>query len=123
MTQDPEGARTAREFLAALSDGDGDGVGRLVHPEVEIATERTTHRGREAAVRWAGKSFDHLIRRYVPTAIEETGGGLCVNAELQYVWRETGDVGDSSPVEIRLGLRDGLISSWDLRDLPARDRG
>jgi hypothetical protein len=27
-----------------------------------------------------------------------------VHAELQYVWRNTGDVGDSSPVAIELGI-------------------
>ena len=70
-------------------------MGELVHPEVKIRTERTLHRGREAAVDWAGKVFDHLIRRYVPVEIEETGAGVLVHAELQYVWRESGEVGDT----------------------------
>jgi hypothetical protein len=93
-------------------------VGELVHPEVEIRTERTVHRGREAAVRWAGKAFDHLIRRYVPVEIEPAGGGVLVHANLEYVWRENGEVGDSSRVRIELGIRDGLISSWYLVDEP-----
>jgi hypothetical protein len=38
--------------------------------------------------------------------------------ELQYVWRESGEVGDSSPVAIELGIRDGLISSWFLIEEP-----
>ena len=87
-----------------------------MHPEVEIRTERTVHRGRVAATRWAGKAFDHLVRRYVPIGIEERPGGVLVHAELQYVWRETGEVGDSSRVAIELGIRDGLISSWYLVD-------
>ena len=93
-------------------------MGELVHPEVEIRTERTVHSGREAAVRWAGKAFDHLIRRYVPVEIERTETGVLVHAELQYVWRESGEVGDSSRVAIELGIRDGLISSWYLIDEP-----
>ena len=113
-----EPAELARRFLAALSDGDGDRVGMLVHPEVEIRTERTVHRGREAAVQWSGKVFDHLQRRYVPREIESTPTGVLVHAELQYVWRETGEVGDSSRVAIELGIRDGLISSWYLLDEP-----
>jgi hypothetical protein len=109
----------ARRFLAALSDCDRGAVGRLVHPEVEIRTERTVHRGREAAVAWAGKEFDHLIRRYVPIEIEQTDSGVfLVHAELQYVWRESREVGDSSRVAIELGIRDGLISSWYLVDEP-----
>jgi hypothetical protein len=108
----------ARRFLAALSDCDQDAVGGLVHPEVEIHTERTVHQGRDAAVAWAGKAFDHLIRRYVPVEIEDTDSGVLVHARLEYVWRESGKVGDSSRVAIDLGIRDGLISSWHLVDEP-----
>jgi hypothetical protein len=108
----------ARRFLAALSACDREAVGELVHPEVEIRTERTVHRGREAAIEWSGKVFDHLVRRYVPVEIEETDSGVLVHAELQYVWRESGNVGDSSRVAIELGIRDGLISSWYLVDEP-----
>jgi ketosteroid isomerase-like protein len=122
-----EQAELAKRFLAALSDGDCEGLGELVHPEVEIRTERTVHCGREAAVQWSGKVFDHLQRRYVPREIEQTPAGLLVHAELQYVWRETGDVGDTSRVAIELGVRDGLISSWYLLDEPdsrdATERG
>jgi hypothetical protein len=93
-------------------------VGELVHPEVEIRTERTVHRGRVAAMEWAGKSFDHLVRRYLPREIEETESGILVHAELQYIWRESGEVGDSARVAIELGVRDGLVSSWYLVDEP-----
>jgi hypothetical protein len=98
--------------------GDQAAVGELVHPEVEIRTERTLYRGRRAAVEWAGKFFDHLVRRYLPVEIEATPYGVLVHAELQYVWRESGEVGDSSRVAIELGIRDGLISSWYLVDEP-----
>ena len=91
-------------------------MGELVHPEVEIRTERTVHRGRQAAIEWSGKVFDHLVRRYVPIEIEVRENGVLVHAELQYLWRESGEVGDSSRVAIELGIRDGLISSWYLSD-------
>jgi hypothetical protein len=113
---DPDTAGLARRFLAALSDSDREAVGELVHPDVEIRTERTVHVGREAAMAWSAKVFDHLQRRYVPREIEPTPSGVLVHADLQYVWRESGEVGDSSEVEIRLGIRDGLVSSWDLSD-------
>jgi hypothetical protein len=93
-------------------------VGELVHDEIEIRTERTVHRGREAAVAWGGKQFDHLVRRYVPLEIEQTAEGVVVHTELQYVWRDGDDVGDTSRVRIELGVRDGLISSWHLEDEP-----
>jgi hypothetical protein len=94
-------------------------VGELVHPEVEIRTERTVHRGRVAAMEWSGRTFDNLVRRYVPTSIEHTEDGVLVHAELQYVWRDSGEVGDHSPVAIELGIRDGLVSSWFLLEEPS----
>jgi ketosteroid isomerase-like protein len=114
----PDSDELARRFLAALSVGDRAVVGELVHPEVEIRTERTVHRGRVAAMEWAGKVFDHLVRRYVPIEIEPTTSGVLVHAELRYVWRQSGEVGDTSRVAIELGIRDGLISSWYLSDEP-----
>ena len=45
-------------------------------------------------------------------------GNILVHAELQYVWRGSGNVGDTSRVRIDLGVRDGLISSWHLEDEP-----
>ncbi len=93
-------------------------MGELVHPEVEIRTERTVHRGRLAAIEWSGRTFDHLVRRYVPVRIEQRPDGALVHAQLQYVWRDSGDVGDSSDVAIELGIRDGLISSWYLLEDP-----
>jgi len=94
-------------------------VGELVHREVEIRTERTVHRGRRAAIEWAGKTFDSLERRYVPSSIEHTDAGVLVHAQLQYVWRESGAVGDRTSVAIELGIRDGLISSWFLLEEPS----
>ena len=73
-------------------------MGELVHPEIEIRTERTVHRGRVAAMEWSGKVFDHLVRRYVPVEIEDTPSGVPVHAELQYVWKGSGRVGDTSRV-------------------------
>ena len=93
-------------------------MGELVHPEVEIRTERTVHRGRVAAMEWAGKVFDHIVRRYVPLEIEDTPSGVLVHAELQYLWKASGMEGDASRVAIELGVRDGLISSWYLIDEP-----
>jgi hypothetical protein len=98
-------------------------VGALVHPEVEIRTERRVHRGRKAAMAWSEKTFDHLVRRYLPVEIEHRDQGALVHAELQYVWRDSDDVADSSTVAIELGVRDGLISSWYLLEDPGQGSG
>jgi hypothetical protein len=52
----------------------------------------------------------------VPTEIEPTPEGVRIAAELQYVWRESEEIGDRSGVRIELGIEDGLISSWMLFD-------
>jgi hypothetical protein len=65
-------------------------------------------------VAWSGKGYDHLTRRYVPLEVEEREHGLLVTAEIQYAWTETGHVGDATRVGIALGVRDGLVSSWEL---------
>ncbi len=103
--------------------GDREAVGALVHPEVEIRTERTVHHGRKAAMDWSGKTFDNLIRRYVPVEIEHRDKGVLVQAQLQYVWRDSDEVGDSSTVAIELGVRDGLVSSWYLLEDPGQGSG
>lgn len=92
-------------------------MGELLHPEVRIETARRTHRGLEAALEWSGKGFDHIHRRYLPVQIETVARGALVHAELKYVWNESGKVGDSSAVTIELGIRDGLISSWELTEV------
>ena len=69
---------------------------------------------------WSGEGLRPPVRRYVPLEIERPPDGVCVHAELQYVWRDSGEVGDSSRVTIELGIRDGLISSWYLIDEPRR---
>jgi hypothetical protein len=89
-------------------------VGELLHPEVRIHTERSIHWGKVEALRWSAKEFEHLVRRYEPLRIEATDEGVSVQVELQYLWRESGKVGDRSPVRLELGIRDGLISSWRL---------
>jgi hypothetical protein len=35
-----------------------------------------------------------------------------VLAHVQYLWRETGELGDSSPVAIVLTFREGKLSRW-----------
>jgi hypothetical protein len=67
-----------------------------------------------AALQWSSKAFDHIERRYVPVKVEDAGDVVHIDAELHYVWSESGEVADSTPVRIELGVADGLISSWRL---------
>jgi NifU-like protein involved in Fe-S cluster formation len=78
------------------------------------------HGGREAAIEWAGKVFDHLVRRYVPVEIEETDSGVWSTPSPIRLARERGrkDLAGRD----RFGIRDGLISSWYLLDEPDQPR-
>ena len=115
-----DSSELARRFLAALSAGDQAAVGELVHPEVEIRTERTVHRGRvggdgsgraRSSTTWSAATSRWRSRR--PTA------GCWSTPSSSTCGASSGEVGDTSRVAIELGIRDGLISSWYLLDEPS----
>ncbi len=59
---------------------------------------------------WARHRYEHLDRRYAIEEIHEHGEMVLVLARVEYVWRDSGDVGDSSPVSILLAFREGKLS-------------
>lgn len=61
---------------------------------------------------WSGKRFAHLDRRYRLLGINPTDSGARVEAALEYVWRESGEIADSQQVEIEISVEDGRVSSW-----------
>jgi hypothetical protein len=84
----------------------------LLEPDIEIQTARGIRHGVEDAAVWARQEYDHLVRRYSIDELHERGDLLLVLAHVQYVWRESGEVGDSSPVAILLTVREGKVSRW-----------
>ena len=107
MTSD--NVELVRTAINALGHEDPEGFGALVHPDVEIETARGVRRGQEAAIEWASKRFDHLIRRWGVDEIREAGDRLLVLGCVQYVWREDERVGDQTPTSIGFELEDGQI--------------
>lgn len=108
----------ARRVLDALSRGDAEGFGALAHPGIEIHTARGVRRGREEAVAWAARGYEHLQRRYVIDELRESGERVVALARVQYVWRESGEVADESLVAIVLDLESGKLRRWRLFDDP-----
>lgn len=104
----------AREVLEALSRGDVDAFVAIVHPEVEIHSARGVRRGREQAAEWASRAYDHLERRYEVEEMHVAGERVLVLAQVQYVWRESGEVGDSAPVAVDLAFEQGKLRCWQL---------
>ena len=109
-------AELARRVLEALSRGDVPAFAALLHPKVEIRTARGVRRGAEEAEEWARKRYEHLERHYVIDRLEVRGERVLALVRTQYVWRESGLVGDEAPVTIELAFRDGRLIGWAFRD-------
>jgi ketosteroid isomerase-like protein len=109
-------AELARYVLAALSRGDVQAFAALVHPEIEIRTARGSRRGLEQAEEWAQKRYAHLERRYAIDELRAKGDEVLAIVRAQYVWRDTGLVGDEEPTVIELAFRDGRLVLWAFRE-------
>jgi ketosteroid isomerase-like protein len=106
----------ARRVLNALGNGDVDGFVAMVHPEIEIRTARGVLRGREQVEEWAHKKYEHLERRFSIDELRENGDAVIALVRTQYVWRESGLVGDEEPLAIELAFKDGKLSRWVYRE-------
>jgi ketosteroid isomerase-like protein len=108
-------AELARRVLGALSRGDVQAFAALLHPEIEIRTARGVRRGREEAEEWAQKRYEHLERHYSIDELQVSGEEVLALVRTQYVWRDTGLVGDEEPTAIELAFRDGQLVRWAFR--------
>jgi len=103
--------------LEAIGDRAPDRLRPLLAPEVRVVTGRTTHVGIEAVSTWASKGYENLDRRFALDALEPAGDGLLGSGRVEYVWRETGEVGDSTPIFFALRLSEtGRLSGLALHD-------
>ena len=108
-----QNTRTVVErLLESVSRGDTEALRSLSDESITIHTARGDLVGPDAAAEWGSKRFDHLDRRYRLIDLEVSEGGVKVLAALEYVWRESGEVADTTEVEIAVGLKDGSITSW-----------
>ena len=114
MTRDPIALASA--VIEAINSRDPERLESLLSPEVEVATGRNVHKGPAAAVAWAEKRYDHLVRCY---AIDEFRIGdertLALGA-VQYVWADGGEVADSSPIAIEFAFDGALLRVLRLYD-------
>ena len=108
----PSSAHLARHVLESLSHGDVPAFAALVHPEIEIRTARGVHRGVDEATEWARKRYEHLERHYAVDSLDARGDQVVARVRTQYVWRESGLVGDEEPATIELAFTDGKLVRW-----------
>ena len=119
----PSSAALARELLDALSRGDVQAFTDLVHPDIEIRTARGVRRGAAEAEDWARKRYEHLERHYAIDRLDVAGDEVLASVRTQYVWRESGLVGDEEPTVIELAFRDGKLIRWAYREGSPRAAG
>ena len=113
----PEPAEILRLALEAISDREPDRLATLLTPDVTVRTGRASHEGEDAVRAWARKGYDHLDRRYVLETIEDLGAGSYIcRARVEYVWRESGEVGDASRTWLAVELDGALIRRLELHD-------
>lgn len=115
--------------LEAISDHDGERLRPLLDPAVTIVTGRARHEGVDAAAAWASRRYQHLDRRYVLEGLSEQGSGMLGRGRVEYVWRDSGEIGDSTPIYFSFEVRGGRLRELGLHDEEAdaqdalRDRG
>ena len=112
-------AQLARRVLEALSRGDIRGFAALIHPEIEIRTARGVRTGADQAEEWARKRYEHLERHYAIDDLEVDGGEVLARVRTQYVWTESGLVGDEESTVIELAFSGGKLIRWAFREEPA----
>jgi SnoaL-like domain len=115
-------AELAREVLGALSDGDVPLFSTLVDPEIEIHTARGVREGADEAEEWAQKRYEHLERRYAIDELRVDGDHVLALVRTQYVWRDSGLVGNEEPTTIELAFRGGKLIRWTFREDPSAER-
>jgi ketosteroid isomerase-like protein len=116
-------AELARQVLEALSRGDVERFAAFLHPQIEIRTARGVRRGIEDAEEWALKRYEHLERRYAIDQLRVRGDEVLALVRTQYVWRDSGLVGNEEPTAIELEFSDGKLIRWAFREDLAGELG
>ena len=111
-------AEQAAHAIAAINSRDPEQIAAAFDPLAEVRTGRSVHRGIEAALTWAGKTYEHLDRRYTIAATHTRGDDVLILGEVEYLWREEGKVGDSAPVALRLSFAGDRVRRFVVEDDP-----
>jgi hypothetical protein len=109
----------AAAVIAAINSRDRERIAPLLHPDVEVRNPRNVFTGAERVLAWADKSYDHLDRRYAIAAARTRGDEVLILGDVEHLWREGGELGDSSPIAMTLTFEGDLLRSLRVDDDPA----
>lgn len=115
-------AAAAAAVLEALNDRDTDRLEPLLSSDVEVATGTGTRSGREAVIGWSLNDYDHLLRRFLLDEAVAVGSGLLGRARSQYVWKEGGEVADTTPLYLSVEFDGPLLRRLGLHETEADAR-
>ena len=108
----------ATAVVTAVNSRDPKRLSALLHPDAEVRTGRSIRSGAAEVLSWADKSYDHLDRRYAVAAIKTSGDRILLAGNVEYVWRESGVVGDSAPIALTMAFDGDLLRSLRVDDDP-----
>jgi ketosteroid isomerase-like protein len=114
--------QSVERFYEAFNDGDLDGFGSVLHPEVEIASARGLREGIEEAKQWATRTpGGMLVQRVIVDELHEQGTHVVALITRQWSWEEGdgGDVAETEELGTLFTFRDGKIA----RVQPFEERG
>ena len=109
-------AELAAEVIEAINARDPAHLRMLLDDRSQVITGRSTRVGPAEIVTWAGKEYDHLVRRFAIDSMRAAGGSVLATGSVQHVWTEGGGVADSAPIALELCFRGGLLAELRVHD-------
>jgi len=111
-----EPAEPAAALIEAINARDATALEPLLGLDVEVRTGRSVHSGPEAVMAWVAREYDNLVKRYEVEELRTRDGRVLALGSVQYVWKEDGEVADSSPIALELDFSGGRLSRLSLHD-------
>ena len=106
----------AAAVVAAINERDPERFLALVGDDAEVRTGRKVHSGADLIAKWAAKEYDHLVKRFAIDEYRADAETVLALGSVQYVWAESGDVGDSSPIALTIELAGERLRSLEVHD-------
>jgi hypothetical protein len=110
MDVDAETESIIAAALGAINRRDPVALRAVLAPEAELLTGRGEHVGVEQVIAWAQKRYEHLDKRYELDELRTEGDHVVALARVQYVWRESGEVGNEAPIALLFELEGHLVT-------------
>jgi ketosteroid isomerase-like protein len=103
---------SALEFVRAFNEGDIDAFNEVLHPDVEIHSNRGLREGTDAARAWATRAPGGVQQTIEVGRTSESDSEVLLEIERHWHWDEDGSHAATDSMAWLFGFREGLVSSW-----------